>query len=136
MNSTVRTILLWVLILVAAVGLWNFVEHKSEPITRFSLTDVLNGIETGRIAEVTIAGSQLTGKLVQGHQEFRATIPPDYPALYDKLAAAKINVTILPTDQSTWPIEIVSRLLPLALAFALGWFCASKMRRTPASELR
>ena len=131
MNQTARTSLLWVVILVIAVGLWNFVEHKSEPSTRFTLTDLLTGIETGRIAEVTINGSQLTGKLVQGNLEFRTTIPPGYAAIYDKLTAAKIRVTIIPTDRQTWPTEIVSRLLPMLLAFGLGWFCASRSRQTP-----
>ncbi len=131
MNPTARTILLWVLILTIAVGLWNFVEHKSAPATRLTLTEVLTGIETGRIAEVTILGSQLTGKLVQGNQNFQATIPPTYTAIYDKLAAANISVTIIPTDRQTWPAEILSRFLPMLVAFGLGWFCASRSRQTP-----
>jgi ATP-dependent Zn protease len=131
MNQTARTVLIWVLILVIAVGLWNLVEHKSAPATPFSLTDVLNGIDTGTIAEVRIAGSQLTGRLVRGKEEFRATIPPAYTAIYDKLAAANIKVTVMPTYPRTWPTDLLSRGVPVVLAFALGWLCASRTRRTP-----
>ena len=66
MNSTVKEILLWVLILVAAVGLYNFVEHSSSPGAMLSLTDFLNKVEAGQVAEVEINGSNLMGKYTAG----------------------------------------------------------------------
>ena len=62
MNSTVKTILIWVLILVAAVGLYSFVEHNSSPGAMLTLTDFLNKVEAGQVEKVEINGSNLKGK--------------------------------------------------------------------------
>jgi hypothetical protein len=63
MNQTVKTILVWMLILVAAVGLWNFVEHGRSAPPELSLTEFLSRVDNGDVAEVKVDGSSVTGKL-------------------------------------------------------------------------
>ena len=69
MNSTVKTILIWALIILAAVGLYNFVESKNSAAThKFNLTELLSKVkaEPTEVAGVTIEGTRVTGKLTNG----------------------------------------------------------------------
>jgi hypothetical protein len=62
LNSTVKTILIWILILGAAVALYNFVEKGTggSP-TKLTLTDFMNKLEKDEVKDVTINGSNLKG---------------------------------------------------------------------------
>src|SRR5689334_10685944 len=111
---------MWVLILVAAIGLWNFVERKSSPAVTISLTDFVNRIENGNVAEVTIKGENLIGRLQPGNEEFRATMLPGYTAVFEKLINAKVKVTVIPEDHS-WFTSLMSWFMPMLVAFGFGW---------------
>jgi cell division protease FtsH len=117
MNPTVKTILTWVLILVAAVGLYSFVEQSSSPTVMLSLTDFINKVEAGQVAEVEINGSNLKGKYAAGGSIFRSTIPPEYPRIYDTLVAKRVIVRIIPPDTNPWSAILVSWGLPLVFVF-------------------
>jgi len=103
MQSTTKTILIWVLILVAAVGLYSFVERSGGRTPRvLDLTAFLSKVETGEVKDVAIRGLQLTGHLTAGNEPFSSTIPEDYSLVYDKLTAAGVRVMIVPAEQSSW----------------------------------
>ena len=141
MNSTVREILIWVLILVAAVGLYSFVERSGSPGAMLSLTDFLNKVEAGQVAEVEINGSNLKGKYTAGgsNEVFRSTIPPEYSRIYDTLVAKGVIVRIIPPDRNPWSVLLLSWGLPLLFVFGsqcvLTWCLyraiLSHLRRTP-----
>jgi hypothetical protein len=141
MNSTIKTILSWVLILVAAVGLYSFVEQSSSPAAMLTLTDFLNKVEAGQVAEVEINGSNLRGKYTAGgsNEQFRSTIPPEYPRIYDTLVARGVIVKIIPPETNPWSALLVSWGLPLLFVFGsqclLTWCIyraiLSHLRRTP-----
>jgi cell division protease FtsH len=133
MNPTVKTILAWVLILFVAVGLWNLVERVPQRFTILSFTDFLDQVEKGQVAEVTITGSTLTGRLQASNREFQSVMPSDYPAMYEKLIDQRVKVMVVP-DRQDWATALVTWVLPMLLAFGLGWVCASKFRsQRPAS---
>jgi cell division protease FtsH len=102
MNSTVKTILIWLLILAAAVGLYQIVERGGAGRqTTLSLTEFLSKVEAGGVSAVTIQGSNVTGRL-RDNSEFRLTIPQGYAAVYDQLTAHNVQVRIIPADSSPW----------------------------------
>jgi len=141
LNSTVKTILIWVLILVAAVGLYSFVEHSSSPGAMLTLTDFLTKVEAGQVAKVEINGSNLKGKYTAGgsNEVFRFTIPPEYSRIYDTLVAKSVIVRIIPPETNPWSALLFSWGLPLLFVFGsqclLTWCLyraiLSHLRRTP-----
>ena len=56
MNKTVKAILIWVLILVAAVAVYSFLEHRPIDTSMLNLTESLNRVDAGQVAQVTIDG--------------------------------------------------------------------------------
>jgi cell division protease FtsH len=133
MNSVVRPILFWALILIVGIGVYSFVEQRQETVRLLNLTDLLERAKRGEIAEVKITGSHVTGRLVQGNRTFESTLPQEYSPIYDRLTAANVKVTIAPPDQPFWKTPFVSWLVPILLAFGLGWLCATRARRMPTA---
>ena len=100
MNSTVKTILIWVLIVVAAIGLYNLVEIRSaKPREVLNLTKFLEKVQGGEVAEVSIDGTELRGRLTDGGR-FSTTIPEDYSAVYDMLTRSGVQVIVVPPGPS------------------------------------
>ena len=89
MNSTVRTLIVWLAIFVVVILLWNTVQAGR--VTRVSLTftEFLEQVEKGQIAEVTIRGQELTGSFTEGGQypegDHFYTYLPEYPNLVEEL---------------------------------------------------
>lgn len=104
MNSTIKVVLIWVLILVAAIGLYNFVEKPSSSQIRVvDLTAFLESVQMGRVAEVTIRGQNVVGILRESNERFRASIPDGYTAIYDTLTASKVKVIVIPGEDRSLP---------------------------------
>ena len=103
MNNTVKVILIWALILVAAVALYNFVERGSNPPTQLNFTEFVARVNSGEVEEVTIKGSLLTGRLKsEPNHEFRTVIPEGYSTIYDKLTSNSVAVRIIPPGSNPW----------------------------------
>jgi len=89
LNSTVRTLIVWLAIFVVVILLWNTVQAGR--VTRVSLTftEFLEQVEKGQIAEVTIRGQELTGSFTEGGQypegDHFYTYLPEYPNLVEEL---------------------------------------------------
>jgi ATP-dependent Zn protease len=100
MHSTVKTILIWVLILVVSVALSNLVERGTgvSPM-QLTLTELLQKVEANEVRDVTIRGANVVGHLKGNPStEFRSVIPSDYSTIYDKLTAEPVSVSIIPPD--------------------------------------
>ena len=123
MNSTVKTILLWVLILIAAVVLYNFVERGYQVApAMITLTEFMNKVDAGEVRDVTIRGSNLTGHLRDSSEEFRSVIPSEYAAMYDRLTQKAVDVKIIPQNTNPWLSFLPTSLL---IGGAILWFAIS-----------
>ena len=97
MNSTVKTLFLWMAIFVVVILLWKTFESGKGNRDELSFTQFLEMVQKGRVAEVTIRGQQLTGKYRAGAeksegQEFTTQLPPEYPDLVKDLRASNVEI--------------------------------------------
>ncbi|HYR87038.1 MAG TPA: ATP-dependent zinc metalloprotease FtsH [Terriglobia bacterium] len=108
MNSTAKTILFWVALLLTAVLLYQVVQQTSKgreqvfPFSRF-----LQEIERGNVKEVTISDSDIKGKLTSG-DSFRTVLPMEYPQLIEMLRDKQVQITGEKPTQSPWLTALVS----------------------------
>jgi cell division protease FtsH len=127
MNPTTKSILMWVLILAAVVGTWNFLERtKSTPT--ISYTDFLNAVDRGDVTAVRIVGSTVKGRS-RSNPVFEVTIPAGQAAVYEKLISKKVQVTVDSTDPQSGLTLFASWIFSIFAAFGLGWLCARYSRR-------
>jgi cell division protease FtsH len=108
LNSTAKTILFWIAILLTAVLLYQLVQRSSTgSTTTFPFSRFLQEVQTGNIKEVKISDSDVTGTLASGEQ-FKTYIPMEYPELINMLRDRGVVINGEPKSQSPWLAALVS----------------------------
>ena len=125
-----RNTIMWVLIAVAAVLLVQpFVSGGAEEI---SFSRFLQLVENGRVTEVNIATTSVSGEFSAGEGEstsFETTKPPDYESnqLVDQLSEAGVEITA--TQPSQWEAFLLGWILPLLFIGGIYWIFTRRMRQ-------
>ncbi len=123
MNSTVKTIIFWVIILACLVLLWNVVQKntgvgkdKEVPFSQF-----LSEAQTGLVNDVTVVNSEVHGHYRNDAKEqFHTIVPANYPDMYKVLQDNKVSTTIKDTSGNGW-VNILIQFSPF-LVIGLLWF--------------
>jgi len=129
-NSTVKTILFWVFILICLMLLWGVVSKGTnmgkEP--EFSYSELLDKVQAGQVNDVTIQGTELHGHLKASQKEqFHTTIPTNADSLLKELTTAKVNTNIK-DPQSNLLLPILFNVGPFVLIGAIWFFMLRQMQ--------
>lgn len=129
LNSTVKQILIWVFMITCLVCLWQFVARTAGTgkDKNVSVSQMLNDADQGKIADVTVNGTEVTGHYKDDKDLFHTTIPANYPDLYNKLREHGVSITIKDQNVSPW-ITALMNLAPVALLLALFLFMMRQMQ--------
>ena len=128
MNSNIKTLLFWVVLICVAVLLIAVVRQgqgtKEEELT---FTQFLDKVQKGDVKEVTIAGSEVHGSYQNPTQGLHTLIPPNYPKVYDLLSDKGVNVKIKDTSSGTW-ISMLLNVSPFIVLLAFWIFMMRQMQ--------
>jgi cell division protease FtsH len=129
LNSTVKQILIWVFMITCLVFLWQFVVKGTGAgqEKNISLTQLLNDADQGKVAEVTVNGSEVTGHYRDDKNQFHTTIPANYPDMYKTLRDHGVNITIKDQNSNAW-LGFLIQLAPFALLLGLWFFLLRQMQ--------
>src|ERR1700756_1088809 len=93
-NSTVKTIMFWVFILICLLMLWTVVS-KSTNMTKTAevgYSDLLDKVEAGQVGDVVIQGTDVHGHMKGQKDEFHTTIASgEVDSLAKELRANKVT---------------------------------------------
>jgi len=109
LNSTARTILFWVALLVTAVVLYQVVQHSTgESESDYTYTEFIREVEAGNIARVTIADLEVRGE-TRGNppRNFTSYLPIEDPGVLEVLRARNVEVTGEPSNPSPWLTTLI-----------------------------
>ena len=103
MNNFGKNIVLWVIIALLVLALFNLFQNSSRngAEQELAFSDFLAQIESGQVSEVTIEGNNVSGKLQNG-TAFN-TYTPDDPQLVQRLIDRGVSITAAP-KQSMNPV--------------------------------
>jgi cell division protease FtsH len=128
-NSTVKTILFWLLIAVSAVLLWEVVKNArdSQKEAELNVTQVMSDIDQGNIRELTVDGMDVRGKHRDG-SAFHSKVPASYFTL-ETLKSLKdkgvvLNFRDINGGNWAWLIQVV----PIVLIGAVWIFMLRQMQ--------
>ena len=108
MNSTTKTILFWVALLLTAVLLYQVVQRTTTRAeAEFNFSRFMEEVERGAVREVMIADSQVSGELTTG-EAFRTYIPMEYPELLSILRERDVVIEGEASNQSPWLTALLS----------------------------
>ena len=129
MNSAVKNIIFWVVMVVTALLLWAVVRSSTgEHVAEYSFTQFTNEVNQGNVKDVTIAGTDVTGNLRKDNAKFKTTIPANYPDLYKSLLDKGVSVSMKSDSASPWLSWIGNGLLPILVLVGFWIFFFRQMQ--------
>jgi len=127
-NSAVKNIIFWVVMVVTALLIWAVVRSStSEHVSSYTFTQFINQVDGGNVQEITIAGTDVTGVLKKDNAKFKTTIPANYPDLYKDLLSKDVRVTVKSESSGSW-VTWLANGLPLILLIGLWIFFMRQMQ--------
>jgi cell division protease FtsH len=130
LNSTVKSVVLWVVLIAAALVLWQMVKlgSSSSKTEEINFTQFIGQAQSGNVSSVTITGDDVTGQLHSPKDEsFHTIIPSNYPDLYKILQDKGVAVNIKEPSNTLW-VNLLINGLPILAIFALWIFMMRQMQ--------
>jgi cell division protease FtsH len=129
-NSTVKTVIFWLVIVVSAFLLWTVVKQGSsgQKDKEVNFSQFMSYVDQGDVEEVTVIGMEVRGKLKsEGGSLFHTTVPANYPDMIKTLRDKGVSITVKDITNGSWPSWLLN-LAPLVLLAALWFFMIRQMQ--------
>jgi cell division protease FtsH len=130
-NSTVKTVLFWLLIGISALLLYTVVKsaRDGQKDAELHVTQFMSELEQNNVQEFTVNGMEVRGKL-RNNSLFHATAPGNYftPEVLKDLKAKSVDVKFNDANSSSLPLQLLGTWAPLILLGALWFFMIRQMQ--------
>jgi cell division protease FtsH len=130
-NSTVKTVLFWLLIGVSALLLWEVVRNardgqKDQEVT---VTQFMSDVDQKNIRELEVYGMEVRGKY-RDNRQFHTTAPTNYftPEMLKNLHDQGILIKFRDINSGNIPLTLLGTWAPLILLGALWFFMIRQMQ--------
>src|SRR6476646_5341963 len=129
-NSTVKTVVFWLVIVLSAFLLWQVMKAGSagQKEKEVNFSQFLSDIDQGNVKEVTITGMEVRGKYRNDNSPFHTTAPVNYPDIYKMLRDKGVTMNIRDMSSGSWPLQLLGTWAPLILLAALWFFMIRQMQ--------
>jgi cell division protease FtsH len=123
-NSTLKTIALWVLLVAGALVIWQMI-NKNNSVGKpqeLAYSDFMVKVSQGVVSDVTFTGQEASGKFKDGNPPggFHVIVPASNPAMYTAMESHGVKYSIKDSQGSNWPLMLI-QFSPLLL-LAVLWF--------------
>ncbi len=134
MNSTVKTVVFWLVIVLSGILLWQVVKAGSngQKEREINFSEFMSKVNQSEVASVTMIGPEVRGKFKSESSGFHTTVPTNYPDMYKTLQEKGVNITVKDVQSGNWPAWLLN-LAPLVLLGAL-WFIMLRQMQTGGNK--
>ena len=101
MNSTLKSLLFWMVLVIVGVLIWNFSTNFQARDESIPFSQFVRHVELGEIDRVTITGNEISGSTSAGRR-FRTYAPPQYEGLGNQLLDHNVEVDAKEAASSPW----------------------------------
>ncbi|WP_197507781.1 ATP-dependent metallopeptidase FtsH/Yme1/Tma family protein, partial [Methylosinus sp. 3S-1] len=126
MKINYKPFIIFAIVALLAVALAMLFDQRSQRTSGRDITfsELLAQIELGRVHDVTIAGSEITGHFMD-NRSF-VTYAPNDPTLVQRLQAKNVSISAKPSSEGgSWWMTLLLNALPL-VAFIGVWIFLSR----------
>ena len=127
MNSTLKSLVFWMVLVVVALGVWNFSSRLQSPSKLVPFSDFMTDVEAGKVEKVTITGQEISGIYRADKEAFHTYAPNQYEGLANQLIAKGILVTAKEPTQSPWA-QLLYSWAPILLLIGFWIFFMRQMQ--------
>ena len=134
MNSTFKTVVLWVALLLIVGVVWQVFKSgpNSAKETEPAYNEFLDNVSKGNVQEVQIeGGTQAHGKYKDG-RGFRLTVPANNPEMFKALHDNNVRVNLKDSQGWSWPVALI-QFSPFLL-FGVLWFVMIRQMQTGGNK--
>jgi cell division protease FtsH len=128
-NSTVKQVVFWLVILLSGVLLWSVVKNNSTGVKEreVNFSQFLADVDAGKIKDVTVLGPEVRGSYKDEKAGFHTTVPANYTDMYKSLRDKGVNITVKDVSGGGWPSWLF-QMLPLVVILGLWFFMIRQMQ--------
>ena len=129
MNSTVKTVVFWLVIVLSAFLLWQVVKAggAGQKEQEINFSKFMTDVDQGNVKEVTINLQEVHGKFQNDGTTFHTTVPTNYPDMIKLLRDKGVVINVRDASSGSWPSWLLN-LAPLILLAALWFFMIRQMQ--------
>ena len=132
MNSTLKSLLFWMVLVVVAVLIWNFSANFNRGPQQIPFTTFLKEVADGKVAEVEITGNDIKGKYVTGSAagasaDFRTYAVAQYEGLGNLLTEKGVIINGRDAAASPWA-NVLYYWAPILLMIGFWIFIMRQMQ--------
>ncbi len=130
MNSTVKTVVFWLVIVLSAFLLWQVMKAGSagQKDADVNFSKFLSDVDQGNVKDVTITGQEVRGHYRNDNSAFHTTAPANYPDMIKTLRDKDVAMTVRDITSGSWPLQLLGTWAPLILLAALWFFMIRQMQ--------
>ena len=107
MNSTTRSLLFWMVLVVVVVAIWNLSSQFRAGESPVAFSESIRWVETGQVDRVELTGNEIAGTSSSG-ETFRTYAPPQYEGLANKLIERDVVIQAKEAVASPWATLLYS----------------------------
>ncbi|PYR59410.1 MAG: cell division protein FtsH [Acidobacteria bacterium] len=108
MNSTLRNLLFWMVLVVVGVAIWNFSTRLAGQRERQeSFTTFMTMVNQGQVASVEITGQDIVG-ITKTNEKFTTYAPTQFEGLANRLIEKEVLVKAKEATSSPWSLLLYS----------------------------
>jgi cell division protease FtsH len=129
MNSTFKSLLFWLAIVVAAIGIYQY-SSLQQTDKALTFTDFLAKVEAKQITKVTFTGNKITGELTGPEPSaatFHTYMPVGYEGLPNELLRKDVTINATDATSGNWAIYLL-QWAPIALLIGFWIFMMRQMQ--------
>lgn len=126
MNPLQKNIALWLVISLVFVMIYHLFNQPKSAQTEIIYSDFLSNVDKGQVAEVTIQGENISGRLTSG-TSFKTYAPKDAGAIA-LLKEKGVRISAKPADDSPWYMTLLVSWLPMLLLIGVWIFFMRQMQ--------
>ena len=127
MSDTFKNLLLWVVIAVVLMAVFNnFGSRSARSDSTLSYSQLIDAVKAGQVQQVSISDNTIRGKMQAG-DKFKTYMPND-PHLIDDLLANGVEISVQPPEEPSMLMQIFVSFGPILLLIAVWIFFMRQMQ--------
>src|SRR5438105_8450836 len=133
-NSTFKTVAVWVVILLSLVVLYQVIRtaSSSNKEEEINFSAFMNKVNQGDVKDVVISGAEVRGHYRNENAGFHTVIPTDYPDTIKTLQEKGVNIDVKDMAASGWQNYVM--LFGAVLLLGAFWFFMIRQMQTGGNK--
>jgi len=128
LNDLLKNILLWVVIAVILMSVFNNLSSQRSAANTLSYTDFITRVKSGEVQNVVIDGREMEGRLAGGDTFTTYSPETDNKALIGDLLDAGVQIRAVPTEKTSVLTQIFISWFPFLLLIGVWIFFMRQMQ--------